>query len=151
MQDMLIMTISNRIFKRAMPEYNQPYPIQSLFEKNFQDLDMQRILNYSFLTFKQVIEMMEEKSARAIWLAFLERVVLLYLQSLMNSSGKIKQKSLEAINKIKDDQLAICERFGQFMTQRQVNMGVEVLDDLVSFFECSPAFISVPCEKLRKT
>jgi len=30
-------------------------------------------------------------------------------------------------------------------------MGIEVLDDLVSFFECSPAFISVPCEKLRRT
>lgn len=29
--------------------------------------------------------------------------------------------------------------------------GIEVLDDLVSFFESSPAFISVACEKLRKT
>ena len=37
------------------------------------------------------------------------------------------------------------------MAQRTCNMGLEVLDDLVSFFECSPAFISVPCEKLRRT
>ena len=29
--------------------------------------------------------------------------------------------------------------------------GIEVLDDLVSFFESSPAFISVACEKMRKT
>jgi hypothetical protein len=28
--------------------------------------------------------------------------------------------------------------------------GIEVLDDLVSFFESSPAFISVACEKMRK-
>ena len=37
------------------------------------------------------------------------------------------------------------------MAQRTCNMGLEVLDDLVSFFECSSAFISVPCEKLRRT
>ena len=37
------------------------------------------------------------------------------------------------------------------MANRTLNMGIEVLDDLVSFFECSPAFISVPCEKLRRT
>jgi hypothetical protein len=37
------------------------------------------------------------------------------------------------------------------MTVRQLNLGVEVLEDMVSFFECSPDFISVPCEKLRRT
>lgn len=37
------------------------------------------------------------------------------------------------------------------MTKRARNSGLEVLDDLVSFFECSPEFISVPCEKLRRT
>jgi hypothetical protein len=29
--------------------------------------------------------------------------------------------------------------------------GIEVLDDLISFFESSPDFISVPCEKMRRT
>ena len=28
--------------------------------------------------------------------------------------------------------------------------GIEVISDLLSFFESSPAFISVACEKLRK-
>ena len=37
------------------------------------------------------------------------------------------------------------------MTTRSMKNGIEVLDDLVSFFESSPAFISVACEKLRKT
>ena len=37
------------------------------------------------------------------------------------------------------------------MSQRACNLGLEVLDDLTSFFECSPEFISVPCEKLRRT
>ena len=36
------------------------------------------------------------------------------------------------------------------MTNRQMKSGIEVLGDLLSFFESSPAFISVACEKLRK-
>ena len=42
-------------------------------------------------------------------------------------------------------------RFEEFMTARSMKHGIEVLDDLLSFFESSPAFISVACEKLRKT
>ena len=37
------------------------------------------------------------------------------------------------------------------MTTRSMKNLIEVLDDLVSFFEASPAFLSVACEKLRKT
>jgi hypothetical protein len=36
-------------------------------------------------------------------------------------------------------------------SKRALKNGIEVLDDLISFFESSPAFISVACEKLRKT
>ena len=36
------------------------------------------------------------------------------------------------------------------MTKRLMKSGIEVLGDLLSFFESSPAFISVACEKLRK-
>lgn len=71
---------------------------------------------------------------------------------MLNSSKKIRQKSSEeAIAKIKEDYEKIEQRFGEFMTQRSMKSGIEVLDDLVSFFESSPAFISVACEKLRKT
>ena len=37
------------------------------------------------------------------------------------------------------------------MTKRARKSGIEVLDDLVSFFQSSVAFISVACEKIRKT
>lgn len=71
---------------------------------------------------------------------------------MLNSSKKIRSKSSdEAISKIKEDKEKIEERFGVFMTNRSMKNGIEVLDDLVSFFESSPTFISVACEKLRKT
>jgi hypothetical protein len=37
------------------------------------------------------------------------------------------------------------------MTPRIMKKGIMVLDDLIDFFESSTAFISVACEKLRKT
>ena len=71
---------------------------------------------------------------------------------MLNSSKKIRSKSSdEAICKIKEDYEKIGERFGEFMTSRSMKNGIEVLDDLVSFFDSSYAFISGPCEKLRKT
>jgi hypothetical protein len=71
---------------------------------------------------------------------------------MLNSSSKIKAKSSAlAIQKIIEDRELIIKRFQENMTVRQLNLGVEVLEDMVSFFECSPDFISVPCEKLRRT
>jgi hypothetical protein len=71
---------------------------------------------------------------------------------MLNSSSKIRSKSSEeAIDKIKIDYAKIEERFQEFMTKRSMKNGLEVLDDLVSFFESSPAFISVACEKMRRT
>ena len=71
---------------------------------------------------------------------------------MLNSSSKIRAKSSdEAIAKIREDYERVEARFEEFMTRRSMKNGIEVLDDLVSFFESSPAFISVACEKMRKT
>jgi hypothetical protein len=35
------------------------------------------------------------------------------------------------------------------MTDRAMKTSIEVLEDFTSFFECTPGFISMPCEKLR--
>jgi len=70
---------------------------------------------------------------------------------MLNSSQKIKQGSSEkVVIKIREDYDRIQHRFSEFMTKRLMKSGIEVLGDLLSFFESSPAFISVACEKLRK-
>ena len=55
------------------------------------------------------------------------------------------------IDKINVDKEHIKIRFLPEMSIRACNLGLEVLEDLTSFFECSSEFISVPCEKLRRT
>ena len=54
------------------------------------------------------------------------------------------------MDKIREDYGRIQTRFREYMTARLMKSGIEVLGDLLSFFESSPAFISVACEKLRK-
>jgi hypothetical protein len=123
-----------------------------MYSKNFLELDMEIILNESFRFFEDYGNKMSESTARLAWTTFLERTVLCYIQCMLNSSKKIRSKSSEeAIDKIKDDYHKIELRFGEYMTTRSMKSGIEVLDDLVSFFESSPSFISVACEKLRKT
>lgn len=113
---------------------------------------MENILNDAFRFFEDYSSKMSKFTARHAWTCFLERTVLCYIQCMLNSSKKIRQKSSdEAIAKIKEDYEKIENRFGEYMTARSMKQGIEVLDDLVSFFESSPAFISVACEKLRKT
>jgi len=70
---------------------------------------------------------------------------------MLNSSLKLKQGSSDkVVNKIREDYQKFTDRFKNYMTQRLMRSGIEVLGDLLSFFESSPAFISVACEKLRK-
>jgi hypothetical protein len=71
---------------------------------------------------------------------------------LLSSCAKLdKKKAAAAIQKIKDDQEVIEQRFLQYMSPRVLKSGIEVLEDIVTFFECSPSFVSLPCEKLRRT
>lgn len=69
---------------------------------------------------------------------------------MLRSALQIKQAGDRVVNKIRDDYGVIQERFKDYMTLRMMRAGIEVLGDLLSFFESSPAFISVACEKLRK-
>jgi hypothetical protein len=135
-----------------MTAYIFKVKINAMYKGSFLDLDMENILNQSFLLFEDYTSKMSASTKRQTWTYFLERTVLCYIQCMLNSSKKIRSKSSEdTINKIKDDYSKIEQRFGEFMSERSMKNGIEVLDDLVSFFESSPAFISVACEKLRKT
>ena len=110
------------------------------------------ILNESFKLFEELSDRMSKSTSRQAWTAFLEQTVLCYIQCMLDSSSKIRAKSSEdAIAKIKEDYAKIALKFAKFMTRRSMKSGIEVLDDLVSFFESSPAFISVACEKMRRT
>lgn len=60
---------------------------------------------------------MEEKTRRTAWSKFLDRTVLLYIQSLLTSSAKIKQDyATQVIDKIKADQEHIKDRFNPMMS-----------------------------------
>ena len=70
---------------------------------------------------------------------------------LLDSSVSVKQKLDDVVSKIKRDYEIIEEHFSEFLTNRAMKSGLEVLEDILSFFEASVDFIAVSCEKLRKT
>jgi hypothetical protein len=73
-----------------------------------------------------------------------------YIQLLLNSSVKIKQKkSEEAIQKIQDDYELFEKVFGEHMKQRLMRPSLEVIGDVKNFFESSPDFLTVSVEKMR--
>ena len=77
--------------------------------------------------------------------------MICYIQCMLTSSSKIDNKSSEkVVVKIREDYDIINNRFSEYMTKRLMKNGIEVLGDLLSFFESSAAFVSVACEKLRK-
>jgi len=112
---------------------------------------MEEILNESLTSFQDFTDKMSYKVQRQAWTFFLEKTVICYIQCMLNSSLKIKQGSSEkVVDKIREDYEKIQDRFKEYMTFRLMRSGIEVLGDLLSFFESSPAFISVATEKLRK-
>lgn len=91
------------------------------------------------------------KTRRCAWPVFLENIVSQYLQCLLVSLKKIKTKQgAECRLQLQNDITAIKELFERFMTHRQMQQGVEVLEDMHSLFESGEDFVSVPCEKLRR-
>ena len=152
MQEKILEHITNRIFHTQDEECTEGRALGTLFNQPFMRLSMQTLLTIILDAFEHLSDLMEEKTRRSAWSKFLDRTVFHYIQSLLTSSAKIKQQyPTEVIDKIKSDQEHIKDRFVLMMSQRACNLGLEVLDDLTSFFECSPEFISVPCEKLRRT
>lgn len=113
---------------------------------------MDSVLTASLAVFADYAGKMSKSTARQAWANFLEQTVHCYIQCMLNSSSKIRAKSSEvALAKIREDYEKIAQRFEECMTKRSMRSGIEVLDDLISFFESSPAFVSVACEKMRRT
>ena len=126
--------------------------LAQLFNVPFLELSISMTLTELIETFEILTELMEEKTKRAAWSKFLDRTVFHYIQCLLKNPSKIRQSQpTQVIDKIRQDQETIKDRFLPFMTSRSCNAGVEILEDLLCFFDSSSEFISIPCQKLRRT
>lgn len=82
---------------------------------------------------------------------FMKKSMAAYIQCLLNSSVKIKQKkSEEATTKIKSDYELFEQIFGEHMTKKSMRGSLEVIGDIKNFFESSSDFLIVYIENMRK-
>ena len=117
---------------------------------DFLDIDFEEGLYKSIQVFDELADNMNIASAREGWKAFMKKIMAAYIQCLLNSSTKIKQKkSEEAIKKIQDDYDLFEQMFGEYMTKKAMRSSLEVIGDVKYFFESSPDFLGVSIEKMR--
>jgi len=67
-------------------------------------MDLESTLRKSIQIYEELADKMNISAAREAWKAFMKKTMAAYIQCLLNSSTKIKQKmSEEAISKIQKD------------------------------------------------
>jgi hypothetical protein len=93
MQDFLLIRLTDRAFKKGIPECGNnmnPAVLASFFEGDFMNLKLNNVLNVCFITFEYLKSLMEKKTKRVAWLMFLERTVFSYIAMMLNACAKIK-------------------------------------------------------------
>jgi len=123
---------------------------QGYFEGNFLDIDLDQILYKSIQIYESHTDKMDTSSSREAWKCFMKKSMAAYIQLLLNSSSKIKQKkSEEAVQKIQDDYDLFERGFSEYMSKKAMRPSLEVIGDVKNFFESSADFLSVSVEKMR--
>lgn len=121
------------------------------FKTDFMSLNLEEILHKSIQIYEEQADKMNISASREAWKNFMKKSMAAYIQCLMNSSTKIKQKkSDEAIEKIKHDYSCFEDVFKEYMTSKAMRPSLEVLGDIKNFFEASPDFLMVYIENMRK-
>ena len=125
--------------------------IENSYNCDYLTLDMENVLNHSFKVFDDQIVSMNKQTAREAWKVFLRKTVISYIQIMLNSSPKIKNKSSDiAIAKLQEDYEKIYDMFSDVMSSRLLKSGLGVLNDLKNFFESSVEFLIFNIGKLRE-
>ena len=117
---------------------------------NFMDMNLDDILNKSIAIYEEIADKMNISASREAWKWFMKKSMAAYIQILLNSSSKIKEKkSDEAVQKIQKDYSIFERSFEEFMSKKTMRPSLEVIGDVKNFFESSPDFLGVSIEKMR--
>ena len=143
---------SFRIIQEVMGKVsNMAYEHTShLYKTSYLDLDLEKVLNEVTKIYEDLADKMNTSSSREAWKIFMKKTMAAYIQCLLNSSVKIKEKkSEEAITKIKDDYEMFKQVFGEHMTPKAMKPSLEVIGDIKNFYESSTDFLIVYIENMR--
>jgi len=86
-----------------------------------------------------------------MWKVCLERLVLLYIQTLISQAKNIKYKKVEQLlEKLNKDKEAISEGFKGSADASHIKEQIKVIDDLQHFLEASPALVPIVTLTLKE-
>ncbi len=117
----------------------------------FAELPLKELLTTACGAFMdRVAQYLNPLIEQSLWVVFLERMVKNYVQCLFNCSAKLKQKGHEGVVKLIREHCATFEEIFQdeYVNSASYESLMDVVQDITSFLESSPDFISIPCRKL---
>ena len=123
---------------------------KQFYTGNFMEMNLEEIINKSINIYEGIANKMNISASREAWKCFMKKSMAAYIQILLNSSSKIKEKKSEdAIQKIQHDYKVFEQGFEEFMSKKTMRPSLEVIGDVKNFFESSPDFLGVSIEKMR--
>ena len=141
---MLIQEVMNKVSDQAYLKTSEFY------QTSYLDLDLDSVLAKTKKIYEELADKMNMQASREAWKLFMKKTMAAYIQCLLDSSAKIKQKkSEEAIEKIKKDYNMFESIFSEYMTSKAMRPSLEVIGDIKNFFESSPDFLIVYIENMR--
>ena len=115
--------------------------------KNFKDNVLQRIFNY----LNEITPLIHKTYTRKVWKLCLEKVTLLYIQSLLFLAKDVKFKKIEHLReKLATDIEHIHYYFKNVVDSSTRETNLKAIQDLQEFVEANPPLISMTVVTLKK-
>ena len=95
---------------------------------------------------------MNPVSTKTAMYSFLDRTVAEYIQCLFSASkGLQKIKLNDLVKRLNDDIESIRSHFSEYMTARTMKKSLDLIQEISSFLNSDPSFLSLVVVNLRKS
>jgi len=120
------------------------------FKVNFMDLKSDVVLGNILQPLSDIIASLHKSYSLKVWKLCFEKVIILYMQCLLNSASKLKVKEISVLS----ERLALDRDIfeGTFKVGASVMEAcLKVINDILDFFDTSPAIIPMSILEFRRT
>ena len=131
--------------------YEHKDELYTNFEKiNFFDINIEEIIAKTGEIFGEYKSMMNPLVIKKCWNEILKLTLCYYITSLLLTARKKKKKKEDILSKIKNDKNILFESYKNIVGENLTNSTLKILEDIITFLECSQEMISSPCSSIRE-
>ena len=140
--------ISQISINRFITETSQP--LIECFNCNYNDLQLQNVLQITHETYKEIQTHMNEMIRKKCFEEILKLTLFYYVKLLVMSAHKKGKKVNDIITKIEYDKGLLIESYSTIVGNNLTKAKMKILDDVLDFLQISSYMISSTCYTLRE-